>query len=194
MELKERVYSVLVVSAATHFNEALAAHLPETEYSPVRIVTSISSAQRAIVERAFDIVLINAPLPDGAGDELAIDICTRSNAATLLFAKADVNDEMYTRLVEYGVFTLSKPAPAQLFSQALRWLAAARERLRRLEKRSVSLEDKMAEIRLINRAKWLLISNRGMSEPDAHRFIEKQAMDRSMTRRQIADEIIHAHG
>ena len=135
MELKERVYSVLVVSAATHFNEALAAHLPETEYSPVRIVTSISSAQRAIVERAFDIVLINAPLPDGAGDDLAIDICTRSNAATLLFAKADVYDEMYTRLVEYGVFTLSKPAPAQLFSQALRWLAAARERLRRLEKR-----------------------------------------------------------
>ena len=66
--------------------------------------------------------------------------------------------------------------------------------MRRLEKRSVSLEDKMAEIRLINRAKWLLISNRGMSEPDAHRFIEKQAMDRSMTRRQIADEIIHAHG
>ena len=60
MELKERVYSVLVVSAATHFNEALAAHLPETEYSPVRIVTSISSAQRAIVERALDFGLIKA--------------------------------------------------------------------------------------------------------------------------------------
>lgn len=190
MELKERVYSVLVVSAAARFNEALAAHLPETMYSPVRIVTSISGARRALTERSFDMVLINAPLPDGAGDELAIDVCARSNAATLLFAKADVYEDVYTRVVDYGVFTLAKPAPGQLFAQALRWLAAARERLRRLEQRAVSLEGKMAEIRLINRAKWLLISNRGMSEPDAHRLIEKQAMDRGLTRRAVAEEII----
>ena len=48
----------------------------------------------------------------------------------------------------------------------------------------------MAEIRLVNRAKWLLIDREGMTEQDAHRFIEKQAMDCCVTRRAVADQII----
>ena len=41
--------------------------------------------------------------------------------------------------------------------------------------------------------KWILISVLGMSEPDAHRYIEKQAMDRSMTRKAVAEEIIKTY-
>ena len=51
----------------------------------------------------------------------------------------------------------------------------------------------MAEIRLVNKAKWLLISELKMSEPDAHRYVEKQAMDRCVTRRRIAEEIIKTY-
>ena len=49
----------------------------------------------------------------------------------------------------------------------------------------------MAEIRLVNRAKWVLIEQRGMDESAAHRYIEKQAMDRCVTRRMIAEEILN---
>ena len=59
-----------------------------------------------------------------------------------------------------------------------------------LVKRSLSMEDKMAEIRLINRAKWVLIEKQGMSEQDAHRYIEKQAMDRCVPKRVVAEEIL----
>ena len=69
-------------------------------------------------------------------------------------------------------------------------MESSRERLRQLEKKSLSIEEKMAEIRLVNRAKWLLIDREGMTEQDAHRFIEKQAMDRCVTRRAVADQII----
>ena len=47
----------------------------------------------------------------------------------------------------------------------------------------------MAEIRLINRAKWALIERQGMSEQDAHRYIEKQAMDRCVPKRVVAEEV-----
>ena len=50
--------------------------------------------------------------------------------------------------------------------------------------------EKMAEIRLVNRAKWTLIRTRSMDEAEAHRWIEKQAMDRCLTKREIAAEII----
>ena len=54
-------------------------------------------------------------------------------------------------------------------------------------------EEKMKEIRLVNRAKWVLIDELKMSEADAHRYIEKQAMDRCVSRREIAEEIISTY-
>ena len=51
----------------------------------------------------------------------------------------------------------------------------------------------MEEIRLVNRAKWLLISELKMSENDAHKYIEKQAMDRCITRRAMAESIIRTY-
>ena len=53
-----------------------------------------------------------------------------------------------------------------------------------------AIEEKMEEIRFVNKAKWLLIRELKMDEPEAHRYIEKQAMDRCVTRREIAAEII----
>lgn len=76
---------------------------------------------------------------------------------------------------------------------AFSWLESARERLRQFEKKSLSIEEKMAEIRLVNKAKWILISQLSMSEPESHRYIEKQAMDRCVTRRSIAEEIIRTY-
>ena len=72
-------------------------------------------------------------------------------------------------------------------------MAASRERLRRMEKKATSIEEKMEEIRLVNRAKWLLIEQLKMTEADAHRYIERQAMDRCVTRREIALGIIKTY-
>ena len=72
---------------------------------------------------------------------------------------------------------------------ALGWMQSARERLRKLEQKTLSVEEKMEEIRIVNRAKWLLISQLSMDEPRAHRYIEKQAMDRCVPKREVAEEI-----
>ena len=72
-------------------------------------------------------------------------------------------------------------------------MESARERLRQFEKKSLSIEDKMAEIRLVYKAKWILISELSMSEPEAHHYIEKQAMNRCIAKRFIAEEIIKTY-
>jgi len=54
-------------------------------------------------------------------------------------------------------------------------------------------EEQAAEIRLTNRAKWLLIGKEGMTEQEAHHFIEKRAMDSCSPRKKIALEIIHRY-
>ena len=193
MSLKEQIYSVLVVSAANNFNSALKDLLPEVKYKPVYIVSSVSAAKRAIVERAFDFVVINSPLPDGQGIHFAIDTCSSKQTVVLLIVRNDIHDEIYDKVAEHGIFTLSKPTSKAMLSQAFSWMASARERFRKFEKKTLSIEEKMEQIRLVNRAKWLLIGELKMSESDAHRYIEKQAMDHCVSRREIAENIIKTY-
>ena len=51
----------------------------------------------------------------------------------------------------------------------------------------------MSDIRVVNRAKWLLISHLGMCEEDAHYYIEKQAMDLRISRREAAELMIRTY-
>ena len=193
MIFQERSYSVLIVSASRNFNTAMASLLPVSEFWPVSTVGSVASARRELLERAFDIVIINAPLPDDLGSALAVDVSTHSQAAALLLVKSDIYDEVYSEVMEYGVFTLSKPTSAQLLSQYLKILCTARERIRRLEGKQQSVEEKIEEIRLVNHAKWLLIECLSMSEAEAHRYIEKHAMDLRISKRQMAENVIKTY-
>ena len=190
MDLKERVYSVLVVSAAEKVNAALSSCLPESHYNPVHFVSSVSAAKRAWNERDYDYVIVNSPLPDDPGMRFAIDAGDEGGTVVLLLIRAELYDDARDEVVEHGVFTLAKPISRPLFSAALDWMESARERLRKSERKTLSVEEKMEEIRIVNRAKWLLISQLEMTEPQAHRYIEKQAMDRCIPRREVAEEII----
>ena len=193
MSFRERVYSILIVSATDRFTSAFADLLPETRYYPVHTAASVSAAKRILAENTFDFVIINAPLPDDIGTRFAIDTCTSKQSAVLLLVKNEIHAGIHDKVVEYGVFTLPKPTSKPTLIHALNWMESARERLRQLEKKTLSIKEKMAEIRLVNKAKWILISELKMSEPDAHRYIEKQAMDRCITKQTIAEEIIKTY-
>ena len=193
MSLKERVYSVLIVSAAEGFNDALSALLPTSKYSPTNFVSNISAAKRALAERAFDFVIINSPLPDDIGTRFAIDTGSSKETVVLLMVRAELQAEIYDKVAEHGVFVLPKPTSKPTMAIALSWLSSAREKLRKTEKKTLSIEEKMEEIRIVNRAKWLLISELKMDEQAAHRHIEKQAMDRCVSKKVVAEEIIKTY-
>ena len=190
MAQPERVYSVLLVSASGSFNTAMGDLLPAAVFTPVQTVSDVSAAKRAFAGRAYDIVIVNSPLPDDPGVRFSIDAGNGGETVSLLLLRSESFEEITARVTPHGVFTLQKPFTKALVQTALAWLISARERLRKTEKKTLSLEEKMEEIRLVNRAKWRLIEQRGMDEPPAHRYIEKQAMDRCVTRRAVAEEIL----
>jgi len=193
MDFKERVYSVLVVSAAEKLNTALLSLLPDSRYAPVKVESSVSAAKRAWSKQAFDLVIVNSPLPDDVGTGFAIDTGKARGTAVLFLARAELHADLHDRLAGHGVFTLPKPTSRPMLALALGWMASTREKLRLLEKKTLSVEEKMEEIRTVNRAKWLLISALRMDEPQAHRYIEKQAMDRCISRREVAEELIRTY-
>lgn len=193
MEFAERRYSVLLVSSSPKFNESMPALLPESRFYPVAAVSDVSSARRRLLESKYDIVIINAPLSDDFGTRLALYICENSGAGVLLLVKAEHYPDINGRVSPFGVLALPKPTTSQAVSQSLQLLCGTRERLRRMEQKTASIEEKMEEIRIINRAKLLLMEQLKMTEKEAHRFIEKQAMDRCVTRITIAQSILSTY-
>ena len=190
MTFQDRAYRTLVVSSSSKFLDNISQYLNDAQCNPISFASSITDAKRMSMENPFDFIIINSPLPDELGAKFAIDVSAGKETVCLLLCRADLFEEIKAKVTPHGVFTLSKPINATSIAQSLAFLAPARERLRKLEKKSLSLEEKMEEIRLVNKAKWLLIDHEQLSEPDAHRMIEKQAMDKCVLKGEIAKTII----
>lgn len=190
MDFAQHSYKVLIVSSSDKFVRPMLDMLPEKMFEPIETASDVAQARRKLLEREFDIVIINSPLRDEFGTKLALDICQKSSAGVLLFVKAEHYSDITSKVMQYGVLTISKPTSPSMIMQSVQMLCSTRERLRIMEKKNASVEEKIEEIRIVNRAKCLLIEQLKMTEPEAHRYIEKQAMDRCVTRQKIAENII----
>ncbi|MCD7756090.1 MAG: ANTAR domain-containing protein [Firmicutes bacterium] len=194
MVFTEQLYSVMVVCASPKLSEALLPLLPSGVYGVVDFVPRVSAARRMLRERSYDFVIVNASsVSQDPAIAFASEVCGCAGTAALLLVPAGTDPDISQRATMDGVFVLTKPTSVQMLQLSLRFLAASRERLRRLEENAAAMERKAEDLRLINRAKWLLIENLKMSEAVAHRYIEKQAMDRCVTRREIALNIIRTY-
>ena len=112
----------------------------------------------------------------------------------MMMVKNDVYEQVSYKVEEYGVLTLPRPCTAQQAFQTMKLLLATKQRLKALEQKTASLEEKMKEIRLVNRAKGLLMDNLKFTEQEAHRYIEKAAMDNCRKKSEIAQNIINTYG
>jgi len=167
--------------------------LPVSQYEPIVFSPSVSNAKRLLAERNFDLIIINSPLTDEMGMKFSIEVSARDNSIVMFLVKNEIEHEIYEKVYRHGVHTLPKPLTKSIFDQAMKWMITSRERLRRSEVKTSSIEDKMAEIRLVNRAKWILINTLHMTEPEAHRYIEKEAMNHCVAKKNIAENIIKTY-
>ena len=124
---------------------------------------------------------------------LALQLKKRHCMAVLLLAAPEHADTDAALLEQSGVLVLPNDAPESLIVQTIRLLTAVRIQLEQMQHKAEKLEAKVADIRIINRAKLLLVQHLQMTETEAHKYIEKQAMDTSMRRRTIAENIIRTY-
>jgi response regulator NasT len=180
---------VLIVSESKSYREGISAILPKTDFFPIFHANSGGEARRLLSELPVDILIVDSPLPDEHGIFFAENFC-ETNLAILLLVKSELYDETICRVEEKGIFVLPKPNSPEIFFTAAKILSSLSFRLQKMETKNKSLQEKMQDARIVNRAKWLLIENLKMTENDAHRHIEKLCMDSRKTKREIAEEII----
>lgn len=192
MATEKRKYRVLVADSGDKIYDYISQSLPRSDYDPILRAGDAGETRRMLLNAPVDIVIINTPLKDDFGTELALDLADGS-AGVLLLVKNELYDQICYKVEDSGVLTLGKPTSRQGFYSAVKLLTAMTARLSKLEKANHTLQEKMADIRVVNRAKWLLIEHHHMKEQDAHYFIEKQAMDTRLSRREVAENIIRSY-
>ena len=180
----------LIVSAGANSNEYIAARLSEMGYSRPVIIPSGAEARRRMSESDFELIVVNAPLPDEFGHELCITAVEQTDAGVVFLVKAAQAEQLLAPLNEQGVLLLSKPFTTPLFLQAMHMAAAGNHRLQRLRQENARLQDKIGQLRLVSRAKCCLVEHAHMTEAEAHRYLEKQAMDTRRDRAEVAEEVL----
>ena len=186
---KDDIYhSILIVSQSEQFNSVVRQSL--VGISSIECRKSAATARRSILERYYDIIVINGPLQDETGESLALDAAEKSNALVLLAIPREIYEDVQDHVTDHGVLVIPKPLTRNRVDKAIRYLTAVQDKIHVLEKKNVKAEEKLEEMRIINKAKFLLVEQRHMTEDQAHRFVGKQAMDHGISRKRAAQSII----
>ena len=185
--------SALIVSCTGKSAAFFTEMLNEASVSQITVIKSAGEARRIIMEKDFDLVIVNAPLGDESGENFCRHIASRNLSQVILVVKSESFDAVSAACEDYGVLTIAKPVSREIFWSALSLAKSARSRIRRMQSENAKLKQKIEDIRVIDRAKCLLISYLSLSEQEAHRFIEKQSMDLRSTKRAIAEEILKTY-
>ena len=186
------IYRVLIAGANDRTFDSLRELLPPDSYEAPLRAGSAGEAKRMLLETDVALVILNAPLRDEFGTQLALNLA-QDNLCVLMLVPAESFDAVCYKVEDEGILTLSKPVSRNGLLGAIKLLTAMRGKLRKLDRQNQALQEKMQDIRTVNRAKWLLIEIKRMTENEAHYYIEKQAMDMRLSRREVAENIIRTY-
>jgi len=185
--------SALIISNVEKATAFLSETLTSVGVTNIRLACDVVEAKKALAEVEFDLVLINAPIGDESGESLAKAIAQKLASQVILIVREEVFDTACKACEGDGVLTVAKPINKTALNSALSLARAAQNRLKRFQSENQRLKQKIDDIKITDRAKLILISVLKMSEQDAHRYIEKHAMDMRESKRSIAEGIIRTY-
>ncbi len=183
-------HSVLLVSRDSKIISQISAFLVPPLFE-LTTTSDFNEARRLATERTFNIIIADSG--DGYDTDFAINVAD-SYSTILLLVPNEHFDEISYRVEGYGILTITKPFEPFYLYNMMKIAIAVQYKVQVLSSQTTKLKVKMEEIKQVNRAKMLLMQNMNMSEQEAHRYIEKEAMDRGMKKTAISEEIIKTYG
>lgn len=185
--------SCLVVSSLDKSLDVLTMLLNKINIKDVSKATSSAAARRILNSKNFDLVLINTPLSDELGHDLCMFVYENTDSGIVLMVKQQLQDEFSYKLNKIGVMVIGKPLDKSVFIQSLNLALSVHSRLAGVNKENEKLHEKVEELKLVNRAKFILMDYLNMTESDAHHYIEKKAMNLRISKVEAAKEILKTY-
>lgn len=164
--------------------------LEEDGYEVVGEAGDGETAVRLTAEHLPDLVILDVKMPILDGISAAERIAAERIAPVVILT-AFSQRELVERAREAGAMAyLVKPFTKADLVPAIEMAVSRFQEIKSLEAEVSTLEDRLETRKAVDRAKGLLQTARGWSEPEAFRFIQKTSMDRRMTMRAVAEAVI----
>lgn len=183
----------LLISHSEQSASSLAKLLKTEGYDKITASYAGYSAKETAQDTEFDLICINAPLIDENGIELSRFFAGTTRSSVVIIVPQKNADEVNDLLNPHGVLVIAKPINKHLFHHYLQFTDCFRARLLRVERENERLKGMVEDIKIIDRAKLLLVTCLNMSEDQAHRYLEKQAMDMRTGKVDIAKQVIKTY-
>ena len=139
-----------------------------------------------------DLVILDVKMPKLDGIEAASRI-TGERVAPVVILTAFSQRELVERAREAGTMAyLVKPFAKRDLVPAIELAISRFAELQALEAEVAGLNDRLEARKLIDKAKGLLMTGQGLSEPDAFRWIQRTAMDKRTSMKAVAEIVIES--
>ncbi len=182
---------ILIVSSSIKGTKVFAEYLRDIGYNNIDVDATGAAARRRLIHDEYSLVIIDTPLKDEFGSELAIKITESGLSEVIVITKSENADMIGAKLEEYGVFIIPKPFSKSIFYQGIKFVFTSLRRVNALKTQQNKLMKKVEDIRVVNRAKCILMQYENMTENDAHKYLEKEAMNTRVSKRELAEKIIN---
>ncbi|MDP9418312.1 MAG: response regulator [Actinomycetota bacterium] len=168
--------------------------LEEEGFSVVGEAGDGQQAVTLVEELRPDLVVLDVKMPVLDGISAAERIAAARLAPVVILTAFSQRD-LVERARDAGAMAyLVKPFSASDLLPAIEMAVSRYAELAALETEVADLQDRLETRKLVDRAKSVLQSRFGMSEPEAFRWIQKTSMDRRLTMREVARTIVDTDG
>ncbi len=191
--MSEHLESILIISSKSQSIDGLTKLLMEEELLSPDSAKDAEHGRELALSRPYDLILVDSPLPDMKSEELAAYLSHNTDSCVLLFVGHEQELQVEKNMCEAGVFVIAKPVTRYVFHKSITYLRVSLNRLRGIRHEKVKLQKQNEEIRLVNRAKGILMEYLSMTESQAHRYLEKQAMDLRITKAEVAKSLLSTY-
>ncbi|WP_068164365.1 ANTAR domain-containing response regulator [Rhodococcus phenolicus] len=161
------------------------------------VVGEAGDGQRAVelaAELKPDLVIMDVKMPRRDGIDAASEIAERRIAPVVILTAFSQRD-LVERARDAGAMAyLVKPFSKSDLVPAIEVAASRFAEIRELEKEIAGLSERFEVRKLVDRAKGMLMEAHAMTEPEAFRWIQRAAMDRRTTMKQVAEVVIDTLG
>jgi AmiR/NasT family two-component response regulator len=155
------------------------------------VVAAATNGQEAIdlaVEHKPDLAILDVKMPVLDGISAASKII---EIAPVLMLTAFSQKELVERARDAGVMAyVVKPFTIGDLMPAIEIAISRHNQMKTLATEVADLHDRLETRKIIDKAKGILMSALGLSEPEAFSWIQKAAMDRRLTMKEVALAVI----
>jgi len=168
--------------------------LREAGYEVVGEAGNGEEAVALATEHKPDVVVMDVKMPVLDGISAAEQIM-KAHLAPVVMLTAFSQTELVERARDAGAMAyVVKPfSPADLLP-AVEIAISRYAQIGALEAEVADLTERFETRKRVDRAKGLLMTKMGLSEPESFRWIQKTSMDRRLTMREVADAVIEQVG